>query len=364
MPALPLFFRNRCRNLSIVFFISLPGTAVLAQSSRSVDVHVTADPAARKITVKAGGKAFTEFIYPDTLEKPVLYPIYAPDEQLVTRGFPLQPRPGEPVDHPHHLGLWFNYENVNGLDFWNNSYAIPAEKKHNYGWIKVDSITIASNIKRKKGGDKAIIQYAANWIDQQKNVLLEENTILLFSATQDERIIDRSTTLTAVQDVSFPDAKDGMLGMRVTRELQIPSIAPGEFVDDKGNVTKVAAGNSPDINGNYITSEGKTGDSAWGTRGAWCMLYGKKGQDTLSILIIDHPQNPGYPTYWHARGYGLFAANPLGQKIFSKGKETLNFRLEKGKSVTFRYRIVVAAGPKRLSTGRIRELTDAFTQPD
>lgn len=94
------------------------------------------------------------------------------------------------------------------------------------------------------------------------------------------------------------------------------------------------------------------------------MLYGKKGPDTLSILMIDHPQNPGYPTYWHARGYGLFAANPLGQKIFSKDKEILNFRLEKGKSVTFRYRVVIASGHSRLSTGRIRELTDAFTQPD
>lgn len=364
MLALPFFFRNRFRNLSLVLIVMMPATALLAQSSRPVDVRVVADPTGHKISVKAGGKPFTELIYPETLEKPVLYPIYAPDEQLVTRGFPLQPRPGEPVDHPHHIGLWFDYENVNGLDFWNNSYAIPAEKKHSYGWIKIDSITMATTIKRKKDGDKGIIQYSANWIDQQKNVLLEENTILLFSATRDERIIDRSTTLTAVQDVAFPDAKDGMLGLRVTRELQIPSNVPGEFVDDKGNVTKVAAGNAPDINGTYLTSEGKVGDSAWGTRGAWCMLYGKKGQDTLSVLMIDHPQNPGYPTYWHARGYGLFAANPLGQRIFSKDKETLNFRLEKGKSVTFRYRVVVASGRTRLSTGRIRELTDAFTQPD
>ena len=92
------------------------------------------------IAITAGGQPFTEFIYPDSLEKPVLYPIYAPDGQLITRGFPMHPRPGEPVDHPHHLGLWFNYENVNGLDFWNNSYAIPVEKKHLYGWIRTRRI--------------------------------------------------------------------------------------------------------------------------------------------------------------------------------------------------------------------------------
>jgi len=365
MLALTFFLRNRFRYLQFcILFILIPAISLLAQRSKSVDVRVKSDPAHRKVTITAGGAPFTEFIFPDTLEKPVLYPIYAPDGQLVTRGFPIKPRQGEPVDHPHHIGLWFDYENVNGLDFWNNSYAIPAEKKHSYGWIRTDSIIMADNINIKKEGSKGILQYDASWTDQKKNVLLQENTVFVFSATTDERIIDRSTTLTAVQDVNFPDAKDGMLGLRVTRELQIPSNVPGEFVDDKGNVTKVAAGNAPDINGTYLTSEGKTGDSAWGTRGTWCMLYGKKQQDTLSVLIIDHPGNPGYPTYWHARGYGLFAANPLGQKIFSKEKETMNFRLDKGKSVVFKYRVVIAAGKNRLSTGRIRELTDAFARPE
>src|SRR5215510_10670403 len=93
-----------------------------------------------KVQVIIGGQPFTAFLYPDTLEKPVLYPIYAADGNIVTRGFPLDPRPGEPTDHPHHIGNWFNFENVNGLDFWNNSYAIPQEKKHLYGWIKTDPI--------------------------------------------------------------------------------------------------------------------------------------------------------------------------------------------------------------------------------
>jgi methane monooxygenase PmoA-like len=325
-----------------------------------VPIQVIADPAAHKVTITAGGQPFTEFIYPDTLEKPVLYPVYSPDGQLITRGFPLQPRAGEPVDHPHHIGIWFSYENVNGLDFWNNSYAIPAEKKHLYGWIRVDSVPEA----RAEGplnGSIGRVQYAASWTDQQRNVLLKEHTILIFSAYGKERTIDRVTTLTAQRDIDFADAKDGLLGLRVTKELQIPSNLPGQFMDDKGNITKVAAGNSPDINGNYLTGEGRKGDSAWGTRAAWCMLYGKKGSDTLSIAIIDNPANPGYPTYWHARGYGLFAANPLGQSIFSNGKESLNLHLVKGQHVTFRYRIVIAADSNRLSTGRILQLADDFS---
>ncbi len=59
--------------------------------------------------------------------------------------------------------------------------------------------------------------------------------------------------------------------------------------------------------------------------------------------MIDHPKNVGYPAYWHARGYGLFAVNPLGMKTLSNGKETLNFKLKKGESTTFRYRLVIAS---------------------
>ena len=351
------------RSLTAVVLLALVPGVLPAQE---LPVAVSVQPPDHRVVVTAGGQPFTTFLYPDSLEKPVLYPIYAPDGQLITRGFPVSPRPGEPVDHPHHLGLWFNYEKVNGLDFWNNSYAIPAAKKSQYGWIHTDEILDPSTGKstgpsRKRRASNQLT-YKARWTDQQGHVLLNELTTFIFSATKDQRIIDRITTLTAVADsgVSFPDAKDGMLGLRVTKELQIPSKTPGEFIDDKGNITKVAAGNTPDINGNYLTSEGKTGDSAWGTRGTWCMLYGKKQGDVLSIAIIDHPKNPGYPTYWHARGYGLFAANPLGQSIFSNGREAMNFRLAKGQSATFRYRIVIAAGNDRLSTGRIRQLADAF----
>ena len=39
-----------------------------------------------------------------------------------------------------------------------------------------------------------------------------------------------------------------------------------------------------------------------------------------------------------------FLVNPLGRKIFSNGKEELNFSLQPGQSVTFRYRIVVHSG--------------------
>jgi hypothetical protein len=340
--------------LSCCIVITLTSLSNLT-AQKKMSITVSRDDLHQQVLITAGGKPFANFIFPDTLEKPVLYPIYAPDGQLVTRGFPLASRPGEPTDHPHHIGLWFTYENVNGLDFWNNSYAIPAEKKNMYGWIKLRKIT------KTESGRNAMLGYSANWVNQKNHVLLKEYTDFIFSANASERIIDRITTLTAVEAVKFTDAKDGLLAIRVTHELELPSAQPKEFKDDKGNITRVDPTADGAANGNYLTSEGKTGDSAWSTRASWCMMYGKKNKDTLSVVIIDHPKNPGYPTFWHARGYGLFSANPLGQKIFSNGKLEMNYQLAKGQSVTFRYRIVVGSGEKRISEKRIGELEKEFT---
>jgi hypothetical protein len=144
--------------------------------------------------------------------------------------------------------------------------------------------------------------------------------------------------------VSLKDNKEGMLGIRVARELEIPADKPEIFTDAQGIPTKVAVLNNEGVTGNYLTSEGKTGNDVWGTRGKWCLLHGKKNNEEVSVAILDHPQNPGYPTYWHARGYGLFAANNLGQESLSGGKDKLNYTLEPGKSVIFQYRIVITNG--------------------
>jgi len=150
--------------------------------------------------------------------------------------------------------------------------------------------------------------------------------------------------------------------MRLAHELQIPTDKDQKFTDDKGNVTIVKGGTDKVANGNYITSEGKQGDSAWSTRGSWCKVFGKMGKDSVSVVIIDHPRNPNYPTFWHARGYGLFAANPLGEKIFTNGKSEKNLSLKKGESVTFRFRIVVDEGVRTISIDNIKKFEAGFAR--
>jgi hypothetical protein len=318
------------------------------------EVRVEKGTKEKKVDVYIGDKLSTSFLFPDSLEKPVLYPLRAANGTIVTRGFPLNPQPNDPIDHPHQIGLWFNFENVNGLDFWNNSYAIPKEKKQLYGWIRTEGILETS------GGEKGILTYHAGWTNRQYDLLLEETTTYEFSGNAHERTIDRVTTLTAETDVLFTDAKDGMLGLRLAHELQIPTKEDQKFTDDKGNVTIVKGGTDTIPNGNYITSEGRQGNDAWSTRGKWCKVYGKMGNDSISIAIIDHPKNPNYPTFWHARGYGLFAANPLGEKIFTNGKSARNLQLKKGESVSFRFRIIIDEGSKTISQEELNKSADAF----
>src|ERR1700743_3179487 len=156
----------------------LSAFSTIASAQKSEPVKVIKSKTGNRVDILIGGQPFTSFLYPDSLEKPVLYPLRAANNTVVTRGFPLDPKPGDPIDHPHHIGLWFNYENLNGLDFWNNSYAIPKDKKSQYGWIRTDKIVETT------GGTTGVLVYHANWTNQRKDIILEELTRYEFSGDE------------------------------------------------------------------------------------------------------------------------------------------------------------------------------------
>jgi len=319
-------------------------------------VTITPNESAQRVDITVGGKPFTSYIWPERVKKPVLEPIRSAGGTIVTRGWPLAPRAGERIDHPHHVGLWFNYEVVNGLDFWNNSDAIkPADRS------KMGTILHRRIVSAKGGPDRGVLETDMDWVTPNGKVLLRERTQFVFAGDADTRTIDRIATLTAGDErVVFADAKDGMLGMRVARQLEQPSNERLVFTDAAGRATQVPVMDNTGVTGEYLSSEGKKGDAVWGTRGRWTILAGTIGTQPITIAMIDHPTNPGFPTYWHARGYGLFAANPLGQKVFSEGRETLNFTLEPGASATFRYRIMIVDG--KAPADRIEHEYSAFAR--
>ncbi len=329
-------------SLAIVSIAAAP-SASAQKPKKSVDanyVAVVAHEGDRRVDITVDGKPFTSYVWPTTLKKPVLFPIVSSKGITVTRGYPLEPRPGERIDHPHHAGLWFNYGDVNGLDFWNNSDAIKAEQSPKMGTIVHKAVRGT-----RSGPGAGTLEVTEEWVDHTGKKILREDTRFVFHAKNGERSIDRITTLTALNDaVNFTDNKEGVIGMRVARQLEQPSLTPEKYTDAAGRVTNVAAIDTAGVHGHYLSSEGKEGDAVWGTRGKWTMLTGDVSGAPVTLAILDHPKNVGYPTYWHARGYGLFAANPLGQKAMSNGKEQLDFKLAPGKSVTFRHEILILDG--------------------
>lgn len=329
------------RLLAVLAIVLIFWTTVASQTKPSeAGVRVVANEPAHRADVFVDGKPFTSYVWPDTVKKPVLNPLRTARGTIITRGYPMEPRPGERVDHPHHVGLWFNYGDVNGLDFWNNSDAIKPADRHKYGTIRHSKVKRITNDK-----DRGELEVEMEWLTPQGKPILLEETTFRFQAGPNERVIDRIAKLTALDErVVFKDNKEGVLGLRVARQLEQPSDKPELFTDQSGKVTSVPKMDNTGVTGRYQSSEALSGDDVWGTRGRWVMLTGKIGQEDITIAILDHTSNPGFPTYWHARGYGLFAANPLGQEVFSNGKQKLNFTLEPNSSATFRYRIVILSG--------------------
>lgn len=355
-----LFFSVACNNTE-----NNKNTSSSKQSEEEVKitpysdtkVELTNQEDDQKVDVEIDGKLFTSYCYADTLLKQILYPIYTEGGNFLTRGWPIDPREGEHTDHPHQRGMWLNYGDVNGLDFWGNSYAIPKEeretKKGHIEHVKIES--------SQSGEGEGILVTNESWKSPQGKELLAEKTTYHFIADGKVRMIDRITTLTATDTaVVFKDTKEGMFAIRYNRHLHIPSDQAETFVDAEGNETTVPP-DSKEATGDYISSEGVKGEDVWSTRARWLNLFGNIEGEQVSLVICDHPLNFDYPTYWHARGYGLFSANPFGAKDFTDGKLTLDFTLPKGKSITFRYRTIISSG-KQLSKEGISGYAAAFSE--
>ncbi len=236
--------------LTVVFVLS----AGFLPASPKKKVEFKNNPSDKKVEVHVDGRFFTAFIYPDNMEKQSLYPIKSASGKFITRGYPLDPRPFERTDHPHHVGLWFNFGNVNGLDFWNNSFAIKPEDKPKYGTVRFKEIVSEDPAKGK-------LETSSDWVDMNGNVLLNEKTTYIFAGEDNLRSIERITRLKAAQKVTFEENKEGLLGLRLDRAFEEPATKPEKFLDANGIETEVPAMNNEGVNGVYRNAEGITGSA-------------------------------------------------------------------------------------------------------
>jgi Methane oxygenase PmoA len=302
-------------------------SAALLAVPAMAQVKITSQP--EKVAIEIAGKPFSTFYmtgeaFGAKVTKPYLWPLVAPSGTAITRAWPMEQvaeEKDEKKDHQHQRGLWFVHDNVNKLDFWNNEWSYFTDKhQKNLGRVnlkKLDDVT--------SGKDQGTIAATFEWTDMEGNhPLLSEKRVMTFYGDSKVRTFDVDITLTALDEpVTFGDGKDGAFGIRLRPVLQ----------EDKGNA--------------HITNaDGLVGEKAlWGKPSNWCDYSGIIGTEKVGVAILDHPENPRHPVRWHARAYGLFAANPFGLSVFTNDK-TQNgaVTLDPGKSLRYRYRVIIHEG--------------------
>lgn len=313
---------QRASTLGIVWLLLTGACAAVAAEQTATPASNTGVQIVQltnRLRVDINGQLFTEYYFKD-VPRPFCYPVQGPGDLPLTRNWPMKDVPGEAKDHKHHRSLWFTHGSVNGLDFW-------SEDK-DFGKIVHDGfITVAS------GPDMGVIKSKNKWVAKDGAVVCtDERTLRIYNRPASERLLDFQITIHASNgELTFGDTKEGSMAFRLNETMRL---AP-----NKENVGKPT--------GHIVNSEGVRDGATWGKRAKWCDYYGPVEGKTVGIAIFDNPANPRYPTWWHVRDYGLFAANPFGQHDFEnlKDKKTAgNLVVPAGQSVTFRYRVYMHEG--------------------
>jgi len=113
--------------------------------------------------------------------------------------------------------------------------------------------------------------------------------------------------------------------------------------------------------GKIVNSRKQVNGAAWGKPAPWVDYHGPVDGQTVGIAIFNHPSSFRYPTYWHVRTYGLFAANPFGLTDFSGGKLTGGAHtISSGKSMSLRYRVFLHRGDEE--EGNVAKAFSAYSK--
>src|SRR5579884_1185506 len=282
-----------------------------------------------KIYINVDGIPFTTFWSGADLNKPYLWPLRTADGKTITRRWPMEQDTGESHDHPHHRGLWFSYDDVNGIHFWGNDPS-EAAKDPKTGKIVVEKAAL-------RGGKAQTLTTDFDWKGPDGNIVLREHRVTTFLSDPQLRIMDFDITLTAADKVVFGDTKEGAFAIRLADSM-----------------TEKKHG------GEMVNAEGARGmKDVWGKRSNWVDYSGLVDGTKVGVAMFDAPSNPRHPVYWHARDYGLFALDPFGQHAFDPSQPVSDWTLEAGKSLHFRWRVVIHPGDEK--SAKIAQLYEKWS---
>ena len=306
--------------------------ACLAATVRAAEPAVKLTPLSDRVRVEIDGRPFTDYVHGDGASRSYCYPILAPDGTPLTRDFPMKQTPGEDTDHPWHRSLYFAHSMVGGVDFWNEGTGdagkSPKEKGHTVVDGKIETTS----------GDVGVVRVKNRWLAPDGRLICTDERKVSFHADAAGRFIDFEITIRALPDAPllFGDNKDGTMAIRVAQWLTMPHKVKG-----------VATGGT----GHIVTATGHRDAAAWGKRADWCDYHAERNGTTYGVAIFDHPENLRHPTWWMARDYGLFAANPFGwhdyEKEFANDPHKGDHLVPAGGSLTLRYRFFFHLGDEQ-----------------
>jgi hypothetical protein len=282
-------------NLVPLLVLALPQEGV---APAPIDVHLRGEPF---VTLRWQG-----------FSRPVLWPVLAHGGHAVTRAWPVDEGAGEPKDHVHQKSLWFAHGDVNGVDFWTEG-------------PKAGRVVVQSTTRSAGADDRVTLRLACAWNGPDGKPVCTETRTLAFAHDGDVRTIDCTHDVHATHGaLRFGDTKEGTMAIRV---------APGLCFDQEGST------------GHALSSQGRRDKDVWGTRARWVAFDGLVRGTTLGVAVLDHSANLRHPTTWHARPYGLLAANPFGLHDFEKAKAGAGeHTVDAGATLSLRYRVVVFLG--------------------
>jgi hypothetical protein len=305
-----------------------------APSEQPSDAGVTLRRDGANVQVLVDGRLFTEYLS-DQATKPYYYPVIGPTGVPITRHFPMKKVEGEDTDHNHQRSLWFTHANVNGYDFWNSD---PLNKpRPDFGSIKETAKkTVVS------GPVLGLIRTTDDWFGPDGKRVCEDERLVTVFDTESARVLDFDVTVRAPDSpVTFGDNKDGVFGLRVASSMDV------RRQKQKGA-------------GKITNADGLTDTDAWGKPSSWVDYVGPVEGQTVGIAILNHPDSFRYPTTWHVRDYGLFAANPFGWHDFGR-KESGAYTVPVGGSFRLRYRVLFHKGDT--ASANLPNAFEAYAKP-
>jgi methane monooxygenase PmoA-like len=276
-----------------------------------------------RVEVLIGGRPFTTYFFPADVAKPYLQPLRSAQGTIITRDFPI----GNtiPAEHlkdrslePHQRPLFFGHGNIDGIDFWGEA-VFPQ-----YSDDTVFGRAVLKELEEVRGGtDSGVLRAGFELTGPRGRVIADEIQSFVFGGDANTRWIDCEFTLVANHgsDVTLGDTKEGTFGIRLAKELNSP---PGRMVNSAG-------------------AEGEK--AIWGKRADWVDIDGTVEEEELGIAVFDSPASFRHPVYWHARGYGLLAANPFGwREFYNDPQKDGSWTIQQGKKMKFRYRVFIHHG--------------------